>query len=77
MKIPPDPAGVDLYPLTSVYRRTVPVELTSWQHHLLHVAAHEACHVWQFARDLRRSEVQAERWGIEAAERARAGGLLP
>jgi hypothetical protein len=77
LKIPPDPAAVAAYPMTSVYRRTVPVELTSWQHNLVHVAAHEACHVRQFAGGLRRSEVEAERWGIEAAGRARAEGLLP
>ena len=77
LKIPPDPAAVDAYPLTSVYRRSVPVELTSWQHNLVHVAAHEACHVAQFAAGGRRSEVEAERWGLHAAARARAAGLLP
>jgi hypothetical protein len=76
VKIPAHPER-EGYPLTSVYRKTVPVELTSWQHNLLHVAAHEACHVWQFEHGLARSEVEAERWGLEVAELAAGSGLLP
>jgi hypothetical protein len=76
VKIPAHPER-EGYPLTSVYRKTVPVELTSWQHNLLHVAAHEACHIWQFEHGLARSEVEAERWGVAAAALATGSGLLP
>ena len=78
VKLPASPDREGDYPLRSVYRKSVPVELTSWQHNLLHVAAHEACHIWQFEHGLARSEVEAERWGIEAATtRVGSAGLLP
>jgi hypothetical protein len=76
VKIPAAP-DQEPYPLTSVYRKSVPVELTSWQHNLLHIAAHEGCHVWQFEHGLSRSEVEAERWGLEVADLAIEAGLLP
>jgi hypothetical protein len=77
VKIPAHPDREGGYPLVSAYRKTIPVELHDWRHNLLHVAAHEACHVWQFEHELPRSEVEAERWGIAAAGRAGQAGLLP
>lgn len=46
-----------------------------WQERLLAVAAHEAYHVKQFRRGMRRSEVTAERWAGRALERLRAQGV--
>ncbi len=44
-------------------RRTAPwITVGDWRERLLTLAAHEACHVWQFREGRRRSEVQAERW---------------
>jgi hypothetical protein len=53
------------YPKTYRYpgRRTAPwITVGDWRERLLVLAAHEACHVWQFREGRRRSEVQAERW---------------
>jgi hypothetical protein len=53
------------YPKTYRYpgRRTAPwITVGDWRERLLALAAHEACHIWQFRGGHRRSEVQAERW---------------
>jgi hypothetical protein len=53
------------YPKTYRYpgRRTAPwITVGDWRERLLALAAHEACHIWQFRGGHRRSEIQAERW---------------
>lgn len=66
------------YPRSIVYKKTVPVSVASWQEELLHVAAHEARHVWQHLNHKPRSEVDAERWALAAVAEARAeAALLP
>lgn len=53
------------YPKSYRYPRlkTAPwITVGDWRERLLALAAHEACHVWQFREGHRRSEVQAERW---------------
>ncbi len=55
------------YPKSYRYpgRRTAPwITVGDWRERLLALAAHEACHVWQFRGGYRRSEVQAERWAL-------------
>lgn len=47
------------------------IELHSWQEHLVHLAAHEHRHVVQFARDLPKSEVDAETYAHSVIRRFR------
>jgi hypothetical protein len=66
LKIPVDRAGVPpgRYPRTwqyAAYRTAPAATFASWVEELLHAAAHEARHVWQFATGAPRSEVDAER----------------
>lgn len=64
----------DGYPLEWRYPRlkTAPVFTAhDWRDQLFAVAAHEAYHVKQFRRGMRRSEVAAERWAHKALERSR------
>ena len=64
------------FPFTWRYPRmkTAP-QLTArdWRERLFAVAAHEAYHVKQFRRGMRRSEVTAERWAARSLDRLRAG----
>jgi hypothetical protein len=53
------------YPKTYRYwnRKTAPwITVGDWQERLVALAAHEACHIRQFRKGLRRSELEAERW---------------
>src|SRR5436190_23925828 len=62
------------YPMTHRYpgRKTAPwITVRSWRERFVALAAHEACHVRQFRENLRRSEVEAERWALEALDRWR------
>jgi len=55
------------YPLTYRYRglRTAPwITVRDWRERLVALAAHEAYHTHQFRHEMRRSEVQAERWAV-------------
>jgi hypothetical protein len=59
------------YPKTHRYPRlrTAPwITTYDWREGLVALAAHEACHVRQFQHDLRRSEVEAERWAKSVLE---------
>lgn len=75
MNIPADPRRLTRYPLTHQDPRlkTSPeILFECWQDELFHVAAHEARHIHQFRHDLRRSELDAERWAFAAIEQRRA-----
>jgi hypothetical protein len=66
----------DAYPRDIVYKKTVPVTVLSWQEEILHVAAHEARHVWQHVNQRPRSETDAERWALATVAQARTVGSL-
>ncbi|HLG00024.1 MAG TPA: hypothetical protein VI916_06110 [Acidimicrobiia bacterium] len=75
MNIPADPRRLTRYPLTHQDPRlkTSPeILFECWQDELFHVAAHEARHIHQFRHELRRSELDAERWAFAAIEARRA-----
>ena len=46
-------------------------DLRSWEEELLHLAAHEFQHVFQFATDSPISEIEAERMGADAVDHFR------
>lgn len=71
---PGDPWN-DPYPRMSHYHRAKSagaIELRSWQDEVLHLAAHEARHVWQFRTDAPRSEVDAECFAQQVLRRPKA-----
>jgi hypothetical protein len=77
LKIPLDRAGepVGRYPRTwryEAYRTAPPATFTDWCEELVHAAAHEGRHVWQFATGAPRSEIDAEQWACTVLERWRA-----
>lgn len=76
LQVPVRPDRAGPYPRSIAYKKTVPVTVGSWQEELLHVAAHEACHVWQHVNHLPRSEVDAERWAIAVVAEAHTEGTL-
>jgi hypothetical protein len=77
LKIPVDRAGepVGRYPRTwryEVYRTAPAATFSDWCEELVHAAAHEGRHVWQYATDAPRSEIDAEQWACSVLERWRA-----
>jgi hypothetical protein len=59
------------YPKTYRYRArtTAPwITVEDWRERLLALAAHEACHIRQFRDSSRRSEIQAERFALQALD---------
>lgn len=71
------------YPRTwryAAYRRAPEATFASWEEELVHAAAHEGRHIWQFATGAPRSEVDAERAACAVLDAWRAqlpaGGQL-
>lgn len=65
----------DGYPFEWRYPKlkTAPtIVVDDWRERLFSLAAHEAYHVKQFRRGMRRSEVTAERWALKSLERMRS-----
>lgn len=79
--MPADPrpeATGDIHPRVSRYTRFAtapPVVINDWTEELVHVVAHETCHVQQRRHGRARSEIDAERWAhdVLAAWRTRRG----
>jgi hypothetical protein len=46
-------------------KRSPLIRMNDWREALVAVAAHEARHLWQFATDARRSEVDAEQFAAQ------------
>jgi hypothetical protein len=77
LKIPLDRAGepVGRYPRTwryEAYRTAPPATFMDWAEELVHAAAHEGRHVWQFATGAPRSEIDAEEWACTVLDGWRA-----
>jgi hypothetical protein len=64
LRIPAHPDRVAGYPRTLVYKKAVPIHVTSWREQLVALAAHEARHVWQHHTGGPGGEVDAERWAL-------------
>jgi hypothetical protein len=72
LRIPAHPDRVEGYPRTLVYKKTVPIHVTTWQEQLVALAAHEARHVWQHHTGRAAGEVDAERWALRVLDAWRA-----
>ena len=67
----------DNFPIRATYPglKTAPeMEYRSWEEALVGVAAHEFCHLKQYRRGKRYSDVAAERWAKKCLEEFRAAG---
>jgi hypothetical protein len=81
LTMPADPTTTgDSYPRLSHYGRykTAPaIVVADWREELVHLAAHEARHTYQFRHGLSHSEIDAERWAHSRLTAWRTARGLP
>lgn len=53
------------------YKTAPAYSMKTWQEAMVVVAAHEACHIKQFAKRIKRSEIQAEHYALKILTRFR------